>query len=210
MCTFLGLKVKSAICDRTPPPTCTPNVVNMNAQVFRDPKSSNRIDISRFIKFLLTFDWFQGSTPHGGARAHTYMYKHDNFMQMAAPIGKSWGIPLWHHRSYVRAHVCICVHVCMCVGIPLNTLTESYPHLPTPTPRGVDPRNQSKVNKNLMNRDISILFEDVKFVDIPHQPTPTTTPTHPTHPRGGPLICWNVIKLEWIKIIQFCLKIYDL
>ena len=55
MCTFLGLKVKSAICDRTPP-TCTPNVVNMNAQVFRDPKSSNRIEISQFVKFLLTFD----------------------------------------------------------------------------------------------------------------------------------------------------------
>ena len=56
MCTFLGLKVKSAICDRTPPPTCTPNVVNMNVQVFRDPKSSNRIEISRFVKFLLTLD----------------------------------------------------------------------------------------------------------------------------------------------------------
>ena len=35
MCTFLGLKVKSAICDRTPP-TYTLNVINMNAQVFRD------------------------------------------------------------------------------------------------------------------------------------------------------------------------------
>ena len=55
MCTFFSLKVKSAICDRTPH-TYTPNVVNMNAQVFRDPKSSNRIEISRFVKFLLTFD----------------------------------------------------------------------------------------------------------------------------------------------------------
>ena len=55
MCTFFGLKVQSAIFDRTPP-TCTPNVVNMNVQVFRDPKSLNRIEISRFVKFLLTFD----------------------------------------------------------------------------------------------------------------------------------------------------------
>ena len=62
MCTFLGLKVKSAICDGTPT-TCTPNVVNMSAQVFRDPKSLNRIEISLFVKFLLTFDWFQGSAP---------------------------------------------------------------------------------------------------------------------------------------------------
>ena len=122
------------------PPTCTPNVVNMNAQVFRDSKSSNRIEISQFVKFLLTFDWFQGSTPRGvgvggwgwdsvrvfgGApyicthahacthvRTCAYMYKHDNFMQMAAPIGKSWGIPLWHHCSST------CVHMHMHVALP--------------------------------------------------------------------------------------------
>ena len=45
MCTFLGLKVKYAICDGTPP-TCMPSVVYMSAQMFRDPKSSNRIQIS--------------------------------------------------------------------------------------------------------------------------------------------------------------------
>ena len=33
---------------------------------------------------------------HASTHAHAcaYMYKHDNLMQMAAPIGKSWGIPL--------------------------------------------------------------------------------------------------------------------
>ena len=55
MCTFLGPKVKYTICDRTPP-TYTPSVVYMSAQVFRDPKSSNIIQISQFIQFLLTFD----------------------------------------------------------------------------------------------------------------------------------------------------------
>ena len=45
MCTFLGLKVKYAICDETPI-TCTPIVVYMSVQMFRDPKSSNRIQIS--------------------------------------------------------------------------------------------------------------------------------------------------------------------
>ena len=38
MCTFLGLEVKCAICDRTLP-TCTPSVVFVSAQVFRDRKS---------------------------------------------------------------------------------------------------------------------------------------------------------------------------
>ena len=55
MCTFLGPKVKYAICDKTPP-NSTPNVVCMSAQVFRDPKSSNRIEISRFVQVLLNFD----------------------------------------------------------------------------------------------------------------------------------------------------------
>ena len=39
-----------------------------------------------------------GGAPHICAcmhvHTHVYMYKHDNFMQMAATIGKSWGIPI--------------------------------------------------------------------------------------------------------------------
>ena len=165
MCTFLGLKVKSAICDGTSP-TCTLNVVNMNAQVFRDPKSSNRIEISRFVKFLLTFDWYQGSIPPRGwgwvdgggtlseclgyapsmytcAHMHVcicaYMYKHDNFMQMAAPIWESWGIPLWHHHSHACAHAL--VHMC---GTPSKYPDRVPPNPPTPTPHGGGPPKSVK------------------------------------------------------------------
>ena len=148
------------------PPICTPKVVNMNAQVCRDPKSSNRIEISRFVKFLMTFDWFQGSTPLGGwglvngggtqsgclggcpmhmhmcmhMHACAYMYKHDNFMQMAAPIGKSWGISLWHHRSCV----CMCVHMCTSIGHP-QTPWQSPTHIhPPPPPGGWTPKISQK------------------------------------------------------------------
>ena len=129
---------------------------------------------------------FKG-VPHAHTHAHThacihaYMYKHDNFMQMAAPIGKSWGIPLWHHHSHVCARACICM--CTCVGHAWQS-----PH-PPPPPGGW-----------------------TKSVKSPRYfpPQPTPRPPQPPHPRGVPLICWNVIKLEWIKIIQFCLKIYDL
>ena len=61
-----------------------------------------------------------------------------------------------------------------------------------------------------MNRDISILFEDLKSVE---------TPPH----MGGCMIWWvvggwvgsceitkNLINLDLIEIIQFCLRIYDL
>ena len=60
-----------------------------------------------------------------------------------------------------------------------------------------------------MNRDILILFEDLKSVETPP-------------PMGGCMVWWvgglmngamsnhkNRINLGLIKIIQFCLKIYD-
>ena len=60
-----------------------------------------------------------------------------------------------------------------------------------------------------MNQDISILFEDLWFVETPP-------------PIGGYVGGWvgqwvgsgqmikNLINLDLIEIIQFCLKIYDL
>ena len=84
--------------------------------MFRDKESSNRIELSRLVQDLLNFgasgslwlwEWGVGGlgwgvikgAPHTHAHAHacTHMHahtrthgKHDNFMQMAAPIG---GIP---------------------------------------------------------------------------------------------------------------------
>ena len=50
--TFLGQKHKSAIWNRTPP-TYTSNLVYMCAGGFRGHKSSNRIELSRFVQELL-------------------------------------------------------------------------------------------------------------------------------------------------------------
>ena len=101
--------------------------------------------------------------------------KHDNFMQMAAPIGGIPGNSLWCHMCMcVHAHVCTHVHVHVCGGHPLTTPTHIHP--PPPTPRG-DPRNQSKFNSTWTNRDISIPFEDLKSVE--------------TSPRiGGCMVWW--------------------
>ena len=82
------------------PPTCTPNVVSMNAQVFRDPKSSNRIEISRFVKFLMTFDSFQGSTPLGGV----------------VGVGE-WGWDLVRVFGGCPMHMHVHVHACMCIHV---------------------------------------------------------------------------------------------
>ena len=114
------------------------------------------------------------------------------------PLGESLGIPY-----YV---ICMCACMCMCVGAPSHhpPPTSTCPS----TPQG-EPQNQSKFNSTWTNRDISILFEDLKSVE-----------TFP--PMGGCIVWWvgwwvgsgqNTKKLnivDWIKIIQFCLKIYDL
>ena len=74
--------------------------------MFRGKESSNKIELSRLVQDLLNFGvlgslrlWWLGGTPHTHAHARACMHthtrtcmrgKHDNFMQMAAPIG---GIP---------------------------------------------------------------------------------------------------------------------
>ena len=153
--------------------------------MFRGKESSNRIELSRLVQDLLNFGvlgslrlwgwegWMVvGRCPHTCAHACAHMHmhartcmcvKHDNFMQLAAPIGGIPGNSLWcHMHMCMRAHACMCMHVHMCGGHPLTTLN---PHPPThPPPRG-DPQNQSKFNSTWTNRDISILFEDLKSVE---------------------------------------------
>ena len=77
--------------------------------------------------------WVDG----GGGCPHTHAHtctcgKHDNFTQMAAPIGESLGIP------YDVIHMCMCVHVHVCGG----TLSPPSTHIhPPPTPQGGPPES---------------------------------------------------------------------
>ena len=123
--------------------------------MFRVKESSNRIELSRLVQDLLNFGvlgslWLWGwgvggwgwgvggwgwGVPHTCAHAcecmHTHAHtcasgKHDNFMQMAAPLGEYLGFPM---MSYVRVHV----HACACVWeAPSHHLPPTYTHPPTP------------------------------------------------------------------------------
>ena len=127
--------------------------------MFRGKESSNRIELSRLVQDLLNFGvlgslrlWGWGVWVDGGGGGwgvpptHVHMHartctcgKHDNSMQMAAPIGfgEIPGIPY----DVIRA--CACMHVYVCGG-PCH---HPHPHPPTPPPPRVgDPRNQSKFN----------------------------------------------------------------
>ena len=65
--------------------------------------------------------------------------KHDNFMQMAAPIG---GIPgKFPKMSYAHVRACACM--CMCVGG--HPLTTPHPHPPTLPPPG---RGTPRITQN--------------------------------------------------------------
>ena len=60
--------------------------------------------------------------------------KHDNFMQMAAPIGKSLLIPYDVIHACACVHVRVCVCMCTCVGA---TLLPPATHIhPPPTLQG--------------------------------------------------------------------------
>ena len=87
-------------------------------------------------------------------------------------LGKSQGFPM---MSYTCVHVHACMCMCMWVGCTLSP--PPTPIYPPPHPPGGDPRNHSKFNSTWTNRDISILFEDLKSVETPP-------------PMGGCIIWW--------------------
>ena len=75
--------------------------------------------------------------------------------------------------SYARARVCTCMHVQVCGGTPSPPPPPStHPHPPGGTPR----ISQNSIELET-NRDISILFEDLKSVE--------TSP-----PKGRCIVWW--------------------
>ena len=126
--------------------------------MFRGKESSNRMELSRLVQDLLNFSvlgslqlWGWGGgcmgvggAPHTCAHAcacmHTHTHtrgKHDNFMQMAAPIG---GIP------YDVICACMCVHTHVCAHVWGAPSHHPNPHIPTPPPpRGGAPLESIKI-----------------------------------------------------------------
>ena len=140
--------------------------------MFRGKESSNRIELSRLVQDLLNLGvlgslrlWGWGSwcmgvgggwgVPHTHVHTHAHARtcahgKHDNFMQMAAPIGESLGIP------YDVIRVCACVHAraCACVwGAPSHHPPPTSYH--PPPPRGGTPG----INQNSIALELIEIFQ---------------------------------------------------
>ena len=132
--------------------------------MFRGKESSNRIELSRLVQELLNFGvlgslWLWGwgwvgvwgwgvvgGCPpytctcmhmHTHTHTRTCMHgKHDNVMQMAAPIGfgEIPGIPydVIHVHTSMRMHACVCMHASACAHVWGAPPHHPYPHPLTP------------------------------------------------------------------------------
>ena len=129
--------------------------------MFRGKESSNRIKLSRLVQDLLNFgvlgslrlwgwgSWLDGDGEWLGGAPHTCAHacacthahartcmrgKHDNSMQMAAPIGfgEIPGIPY----DVIRACACVCMCACMCMCVGGTLSPPPTPILPPPHPPG--------------------------------------------------------------------------
>ena len=125
--------------------------------------------------------------------------KDDNFMQMAAPVGESQGIPC----DVICTHdgACVYIHTCMEFAP-----THSY-HYPSTV-------ENPQISKNLINLELMKIIQFcLKIWNLWRPPPPTYEWVY------GLLVGWvsswmgsHQITKNWINIylIQFCLKIYDL
>ena len=145
--------------------------------MFRGKESSNRIELSRLVQELLNFGVFGflqllgvvgGCPPQMCTHAHAYVVNMVISCKWPPPLnlGKIPGIPY--------DVICACAWMCTWVGCTLSS--NPTPIHPSPHPPG-DPQNHSKFNSTWTNRDISILFEDLKSVETPP-------------PIGGCIIWW--------------------
>ena len=130
--------------------------------------------------------------------AHVYMYRNCKW-----PL--TWRHPCLSCLTSMCMHVCVCMHTCM--GHPHTPIPGPTPSTHLPPPMG-DPWNQLKFDNTWTNQDISIPFKDLKSVK--------------NWVWFGGWVGWagwwvgsgqntKIFKnVDWIKIIHFCLKIYDL
>ena len=117
-----------------------------------------------------------------------------------------------------RMHVCVCacVHACACAHVWGHPPTTPHPHQPSPPTPGAagSPKHQNSITLELIEIIqfcLKILYLwtflnscrlELITPDTPHPPAPP--------PRAEETQIRRItITLEWIKIIQFCLEIWD-
>ena len=108
-------------------------------------------------------------------------------------VGGGWGVPPTHIHMHMHAHTC------------MRGKHGNFMQMAAPIGFGEIPGIPYDVICTCVQVRVHVHVDGV-------HPLTTPTPIHPpSHPSGGiPGIIQNSLALELIKVIQFCLKIYDL
>ena len=151
---------------------------------------------------------------HMHAHARTCTHAHACMVNMIIsckwppPLGESLGIPY----DVIRACTCMRVCMCTCVGAPSHHPPPTSTH--PPPPRGGTPG----INQNSIALELIEIFQfRLKIWNLWRLPHPWVGVWFGGW-VGGWVGWWvgsgqntkNLKIVDWIKIIQFCLKIYDL
>ena len=208
--------------------------------MFRGKESLKRIELSRLVQDLLNFGvlgslrlwaggrWVGGCQGHlgawGGVPPHTHTHAHARtctYTHVYMYRNCKWPPTLRHPcLAWLACLTCMCVRACMCMcvcmGHPPHTHTHPHPHAPIchPPPRGWTPR----ISKNLITLELIKIFQfHLKIWNLWRIPHPWVGVWFGGW-VGGWVGWWvwsgqntkNLKNVDWIKIIQFYLKIYDL
>ena len=155
----------------------------MSSGVFRDKESLNRVELSWLVQDLLNFGVLASLQLWGGSRWVGGVWRH---------LG-AWGCP------HTCAHACACTHMYTCIEIAMATNMEASMFI-------------------MFNMHVCacmcacVCMCMCVCMEHPSHTHPNPNPNANTHrPQGGtPGISKNSITVELIKIIQFCLKIWNL
>ena len=147
--------------------------------------------------------WVGGGWEVHPTYVHVCMHMHAHACMINMIISCKWPPLLWEYLGIpydvICTCTCVCMHTCVCMCMSVGgTLSPPPTHIhppPSPTPRG-NPWNQSKFNSTYTNRDISMLFEDLKSVE-----------TFP--PMGGCIVWWVGGFVDGFAQVK-SLKIYKL
>ena len=208
--------------------------------MFRGKESSNRIELTRLVQDLLNFAvlgsqrlwgggrWVggvRGIWGHGGCPPHMHTHMHTRthtYTHVYMYRNCKWP-PTWRHLclAWLACLTCMCVYACMCVCVCVHgTPPPTHPYPPPPhapichPPRGWTPR----ISKNSITLELIKIFQFcLKIWNLWRIPHPWVGVWF-----GGWVGRWvgwwvgsgqntkNFKNVDWIRIIQFYLKIYDL
>ena len=207
--------------------------------MFRGKESSNRIELSRLVQDLLNFGllgslrlwgwggggWMGwgvvwGAPTHVHTHAHACMDTHTHVHVLNMIISCKWPPPLGESLGIPYDVICMCACgcmracacVCTCVGAPSHH--PPFPSTQPSTLQGGTPR----ISQNSIALELIKIFQfSLKIWNLWRLPHSWVGVWF-----GGLVGGWvgwwvgsgqntkNLKIVDWIKIIQFCLKIYDL